>query len=330
MWVLRRDRRSGQMLYSGLGSGLVLAVMASVTALALATTEMLLDSGDESDGRGAALSAADPSLMAGGRQIHTADAPRLLNPGMVLTALPSDSALTDPPAGADEPSVTSDDDLDPSGTLADWYPESGKTYRTVCVRLCDGAMTPMSFATTRDRFVLDALRCKKSCGSPAALYVQKNPAPDPDALVSLEGGAYSALPAAYRFRTTYDEACTCRPHAWQRPMQVRHRMYAIKERVAAARSLTRGRIAMLRGLAFQGTVQVTSGGRESEDDPLAAAAEKGATGRSKPARTTRRAAVPRAPAAAPPRFMRDMQASTPRFGRRYNGLDWRISILEPL
>ena len=53
--------------------------------------------------------------------------------------------------------------------------ESGVSYRTVCVRLCDGSYFPLSFATTADHFDEDEQLCKSRCGTPAKLYVYKNP-----------------------------------------------------------------------------------------------------------------------------------------------------------
>src|SRR5262245_44547891 len=37
----------------------------------------------------------------------------------------------------------------------------GETYRTLCVRLCDGFYFPMSFATTRGKLEDDAGRCER-------------------------------------------------------------------------------------------------------------------------------------------------------------------------
>ena len=37
------------------------------------------------------------------------------------------------------------------------------TYRTVCVRLCDGSFYPISFSTTPDNFARDEAQCRSSC-----------------------------------------------------------------------------------------------------------------------------------------------------------------------
>jgi hypothetical protein len=49
-------------------------------------------------------------------------------------------------------------------------PSSG-TYRTVCVRLCDGVYFPISFSTYRSYFAKDAERCERSCPNRSRLFV---------------------------------------------------------------------------------------------------------------------------------------------------------------
>ncbi len=142
--------------------------------------------------------------------------------------------------------ATADDDLDAPGTIADWYEADSETFRTVCVRLCDGALTPMSFATTRDRFGRDALRCDRSCSSPSRLYVQRNPGTDAEQLSDLNGQSYAALDTAFRFRTSYDAACTCRAHSWETLARAKHRLFTLKERVDVARSMTLGPVSQLK------------------------------------------------------------------------------------
>jgi len=101
-----------------------------------------------------------------------------------------------------------DSDRDPDATSQPWIPPRG-TWRTVCVRLCDGAITPMSFATTRDRFNADARRCERGCSSPARLFVMR-PDAEHETLVDIKGQKYSDLPTAFLFRTSFDPGCTCR------------------------------------------------------------------------------------------------------------------------
>jgi hypothetical protein len=101
--------------------------------------------------------------------------------------------------------------------------QRGKTYRTVCVRLCDGYFYPVSFATTGDRFERDEETCARSCASPARLYVYANPGEEPENMVSVSGQPYSKLPTAFQFRTKFDAACKCAPNPWEPEAMDRHR-----------------------------------------------------------------------------------------------------------
>jgi Protein of unknown function (DUF2865) len=84
------------------------------------------------------------------------------------------------------------------------------TYRTLCVRTCDGFYFPISFSTVPGQFGADAAACQAACpGAEAVLYTHRNPGEDVSQMVSLDGQPYTALPNAFRFRTQFDRACTC-------------------------------------------------------------------------------------------------------------------------
>lgn len=102
------------------------------------------------------------------------------------------------------------------------------TFRTVCVRLCDGAFFPLSFSTTKDNFAADADRCSQSCGMQARLFVYKNPGSEIEDMEDLDGRPYRKLTTAFRYKTTYDEACKCRPHPWEEASTTRHKVYALE------------------------------------------------------------------------------------------------------
>ena len=86
----------------------------------------------------------------------------------------------------------------------------GGTYRTLCVRSCDGFYFPISFSTLPGKFAADAATCQQMCpGAEATLYIHRNPGEEVDTMVSLDGRPYTALPTAFRFRREYDKACTC-------------------------------------------------------------------------------------------------------------------------
>jgi hypothetical protein len=46
-------------------------------------------------------------------------------------------------------------------------------------------------------------------GTEVALYVHRSPGEDSEAMVSLTGEPYTALPAAFKYRKEYDKACAC-------------------------------------------------------------------------------------------------------------------------
>ncbi|MBI5262152.1 MAG: DUF2865 domain-containing protein [Bradyrhizobium sp.] len=92
----------------------------------------------------------------------------------------------------------------------DFGPQSG-TYRTVCVRTCDGAYFPISFATVPARFPDDEKACKALCpAAEASLYAYRNPGEDMNAAVSTNGQPYTALPNAFKFRTEFNPSCSCK------------------------------------------------------------------------------------------------------------------------
>jgi hypothetical protein len=85
------------------------------------------------------------------------------------------------------------------------------TYRTVCVRTCDGGYFPLSFATSPARFADDERQCKALCpATEAELYAYQNPGQDITQAVSTTGAPYTALPNAFKFRTEFNPSCACK------------------------------------------------------------------------------------------------------------------------
>jgi hypothetical protein len=92
------------------------------------------------------------------------------------------------------------------------YWGGGGTYRTLCVRTCDGYYFPISFSTTSERFPEDARTCEAMCpGTEARLFYHDNPGGGPETMMSITGEAYSSLPTAFQYRTSISPSCTCRP-----------------------------------------------------------------------------------------------------------------------
>ena len=93
---------------------------------------------------------------------------------------------------------------------ADLGSQSG-TYRTVCVRTCDGGYFPVSFATFPARFPDDEKTCKALCpATEASLFAYRNPGEDISQAVSINGQPYSALPNAFRYRQEFNPSCACK------------------------------------------------------------------------------------------------------------------------
>jgi hypothetical protein len=98
----------------------------------------------------------------------------------------------------------------PNAPGSDFGPQSG-TYRTVCVRSCDGAYFPISFATVPARFPDDEKTCKALCpAADATLYAYRNPGEDMNQAVSISGQPYSASPNAFRYRQEFNPSCACK------------------------------------------------------------------------------------------------------------------------
>jgi len=98
----------------------------------------------------------------------------------------------------------------PPGAGVDPNTMSG-TYRTVCVRTCDGGYFPIEFSTSPARFADDERQCKAQCpATEAELYAYRNPGEDINQAVSINGAPYTALPNAFKFRTEFNPTCACK------------------------------------------------------------------------------------------------------------------------
>lgn len=85
------------------------------------------------------------------------------------------------------------------------------TFRTICVRTCDGFYYPISYATSSERFRDDEQTCQRMCpASEVALYSYHNPGEEVAQAVSLSGQPYSSLPNAFSYRKQMNPACSCR------------------------------------------------------------------------------------------------------------------------
>lgn len=101
------------------------------------------------------------------------------------------------------------------------------TYRTLCVRLCDGYYWPVSFSTTSDGLGEDKEKCESSCGVPVRLFYYRNPDGQPEDAVDLKGEPYMQLANAFRYRNEYVSQCKCQPDPWETASLERHKQYAM-------------------------------------------------------------------------------------------------------
>lgn len=95
-----------------------------------------------------------------------------------------------------------------------WTPHGNSgvaTYRTLCVRLCDGYYFPVSFSTLPSHFAQDAEACTSRCAAPTELYYYPNPGGAVDQSVALTTQEpYTKLRVAFRYRKEYVNGCSCK------------------------------------------------------------------------------------------------------------------------
>jgi len=99
---------------------------------------------------------------------------------------------------------------EPSNDMVNPEAQSG-SFRTVCVRTCDGFYFPISYATSPARFAQDEKTCQRMC--PAAevqLFSYRTTGEDITQATSTNGQTYSSLPNALKYRQSFDAACSCR------------------------------------------------------------------------------------------------------------------------
>jgi hypothetical protein len=131
------------------------------------------------------------------------------------------------------------------------------TYRTLCVRLCDGFYFPVSDSTRRKRLSGDAKQCEQRCPARSRLFVHRNPGESVEDMVDLQGRPYRNLPTALLYQTKYVADCTCHGNPWDEAALARHRTYAEDVRKKLA-----GKTADLTSPEGNPRVQVQSARRE--------------------------------------------------------------------
>ncbi len=103
-------------------------------------------------------------------------------------------------------SFFSDEDSDNSSRYNPTY--SSSTYRTMCVRQCDGFYFPITTTAVQSQFQEDEAKCRSQCAAPAELYYHRSDQ-DVDQMMSLNGRPYSQMPNAFRNRKVFIRGCSC-------------------------------------------------------------------------------------------------------------------------
>ena len=87
----------------------------------------------------------------------------------------------------------------------------GGTFRTLCVRTCDGYYFPISFSTTRRNFDRDADACSAKCpGTETELYFHSTNGEESEDMVSISSRqSYKELATAFSYRTEVTPGCGC-------------------------------------------------------------------------------------------------------------------------
>lgn len=86
------------------------------------------------------------------------------------------------------------------------------TFRTLCVRTCDGYYFPISFSTVPDRFAEDEATCEAMCpGQNVELFFHAMPAQDSEDMISYRTDEpYASMSTAFNYRKEVKEECACR------------------------------------------------------------------------------------------------------------------------
>jgi hypothetical protein len=90
----------------------------------------------------------------------------------------------------------------------------GGSYRTLCVRTCDGYYWPISYSSSRGEFQRDEQNCQTMCpGTEVRLFTHRVPEQESEQMVDLSGVPYADMSTAFKYREANFERpqdCTCR------------------------------------------------------------------------------------------------------------------------
>ncbi len=106
------------------------------------------------------------------------------------------------------------------------YGGGSSSFRTWCVRECDGFYFPVSNYASESQFHADEEKCHSLCASPADLFYHRSDQ-DVDQMVSLNGRPYASMPYAFKNRKVYIKGCSCNAREYS-PEQIAESEKALK------------------------------------------------------------------------------------------------------
>ncbi len=120
------------------------------------------------------------------------------------------------------------------------WQEDYRTYRTVCVRLCDGFYFPIGDSVRRERLYQDTRTCNQRCDGEARLFYYPTDGGSVETMVDMAGHTYASLPTAFLYRKSLVNGCACKPAPWSQEAKAVHEGYAAQ---AAQAGGAQGRVA---------------------------------------------------------------------------------------
>jgi hypothetical protein len=88
---------------------------------------------------------------------------------------------------------------------------ASSTYKTLCVRTCDGFYFPVSYSALPNKFAEDAQTCQRLCpAAEVALYSHRSSGEDVTQAVSANGRLYTEMANAFAYRKQFNPSCSCK------------------------------------------------------------------------------------------------------------------------
>ncbi len=160
---------------------------------------------------------------------------------------PAEPASKETPARKNIQKLTSygDSSWHPGYDEVSNQPAYGGSYRTLCVRTCDGFYWPVSASVSTHWFERDVKVCESSCAGEAKLFYMPMTSDDVKNMSDLNGRTYSSFQNAFVYRKTLIKGCGCKAAPWSQAEANRHLRYAAEaaerhaETIASAAALDR-------------------------------------------------------------------------------------------